>query len=238
MTALLDLVVAVGLSVGPAGKALFLLLFSVPFNAVLLVVWWGVAARVLVRGERRLLFGTGIRVLDDGHRVRVRLPRMTPLLVAFLAAFGFPAATVLAMAQATRGEPPVPVAAAALVLNLAAIVAVFAGAARRISAGEADLIIDRLRGTVTLPRTFGRTEPLTVPRADLAGIDVLAVPKADSEGCVTWSYALIGRWRAADGGLREGKLAELTSREVAEHLSAIIGEAVSGRHAGAGGDSA
>jgi hypothetical protein len=221
-TLFFDLMVATGLAVEFSGEPVFLALFSIPFNAVLVMFWSLVVVRLFLPKKRLLWFGTGIRIIDHGHEVRFRLPRIAPIWAAFLAAIVIPVVTVIPLGMLTLGNPALPVAVVALIVVMASIVVVSTIVARRIGNGKTDLVLDRLRATLTLPQTFGRREPVTILRADLVGIRVLTEEKKDSDGCVTWTYAVTAQWHDPSGGLKEGKLAELNIEEAAQELAIAI----------------
>jgi hypothetical protein len=105
-TVIFDLFVVHDLWAKFSGEPVFLVLFSIPFNAILVMLWSGVAIKVVVPRDHRRFLGTGIHVLDRGDEIRFRLPRITPMNAAFLAAFVVPILLVLSIGTATGGKPP------------------------------------------------------------------------------------------------------------------------------------
>ena len=97
-------------------------------------------------------------------------------------------------------------------------------AANRIAEGKCDLVIDRLQGTITLPQTFGRNEPVTISRRDVDDICPLVEKKEDSDG-VTWKYPVIVKWHSG-GEQQQARLAELSCLEAAQVLANSIREEV------------
>jgi hypothetical protein len=227
-TAFLDLTVAYGLLMDFSGEPIFLVIFSIPFNAVFVMLWSLVAVKFFGPKKPGPWFGTGIRILDEGNEVRFRLPRVPPIWAAFFAAFVVPIVTSLPMGMLTLGRPSVPVATVALILVLVSILLTYVIVARRIAMGKTDLVVDRLAGTFTLPQSFGRGEPVTISCAHLGEIRVVKEEKTDSEGCVTMIYAVAAQWRAANGGMQEGRLAEFSIAEAAEELARAIRRIIPG----------
>ena len=222
-TLILDLAVAVKFE--ESDDAVFLLLFSIPFNAVLIMVLCGIGLRVVLPWKTYRLLGMGIRVLDQGHEVRIRLPRVTPIGAAFLAAFVVPIVLVVGFTNLTLSIPSSIVAAGGIALTLAGIVGAYVVASRGIAAGKSDVIIDRLRSTMTLPTTFGRSEAVTVALHELGGIIVFAREKKDSDGS-TWVYAVAAQWLDRSGGSKQETLIEQTFQDTAEDVAVMIRDAL------------
>jgi hypothetical protein len=229
ITVILDLVLAVGLDKeGFTGEIVFFVVFAIPFNASLVLLWTGPVIHLFGTRAARLFAGTGIRVLEYRPQVRVRLPRMSPFLAAFLAAFVLPILVVLTLGMTTGPKPPLVVAVATLILILSSIVGAFLFVARRNATGRTDLVIDRFQRTCTFPPAFGRREPVTVSCADLEAINVVTERKKDNEGHETVAHAVIAMWHDAQGGVQQARLAELSRKDAAEVLVASILQAVGG----------
>jgi hypothetical protein len=153
---------------GLDGSDLLLLLFALPFNALTLGLWAGVArAR---REQRHAGTAGGIRILSGAGETRARLAGISP---AVAGVFGLAAAAFVAV------FPVVAVAAFAPAMRLMALVwglvlaagaACFLWAAERNRSGRYDLRISDVSQTVTLPQTGGRAEPLTLPRAEIRAV--------------------------------------------------------------------
>lgn len=159
------------LSTGVAGADLMLLLFATPVSVALVLLWGWLIARL--REKRRLPPAGGLRVREQGGIIRVRMSEVSAPVAGMyalgVAAFAatFPVVVVNGLAPGT--EPMAWLWAAVLAT------AVLAGVwqAWRNASGRFDLMIDYLGQTVTLPQTCGRTERLTVPRREIAGVSLL-----------------------------------------------------------------
>ncbi|MHC5026805.1 MAG: hypothetical protein ACYTGR_08620 [Planctomycetota bacterium] len=119
---------------------------------------------------------TGVRAVTDGAVTRACLSRSTPLtvfltvviIVAVLGAF------VIPLASAILNPRPVPtlgfVAYAMLTLGTAGWLA--ARRARRMATGLDDLVIDEAARVLTIPATFDRKAPYSIPFADIVSIEL------------------------------------------------------------------
>lgn len=117
------------------------------------------------------------RVVDRGTEVHLRPALAGPLPAAALAATLTAFIATLVVALTTDSEPSATQMALAwaLVAGSAGIAACFA------ATGPLDIVIDRVRGTLRLPRSLGRSRPLTIDRANVVSVDVtnVAGPRSD-----------------------------------------------------------
>lgn len=117
------------------------------------------------------------KVVDRGTEVRLRPALAGPLPVAALAATITAFIATLVVAFATDSDPSATQMALAwaLVAGSAAITACFA------ATGPFDTVIDRVLGTLKLPRGFGRLRPLAIELAEVVSVDVTNVsgPRSD-----------------------------------------------------------
>lgn len=197
---------------GPQGSDLFLLWFLTPFNVI------AVGGLIyLVRGTRPGFVPDDPRVIArteagwqfrPGGRDRGVIFGGTLLVVAFVGVFliGF-----------TLGfNPPLAVMAAAW----AAALVLAAYAAVRYSRRPV-LEVDDLQRTVTVhPR---RSEPVTIPLADVKGFSVETEEKIDSEGDRTTLYHVTLRWGEPRQSARFSEWSEeTTAATVANWLEAPL----------------
>lgn len=222
---------ALDVGVGPA-EGLFLM-FLMPFNAIMLTAWVAIAAWATGRwraGGAPAVAG-GVRLIHDGPRVRVRLPRVSPfaaLLGTFLATTF---AGVFLAGFGSHAISPAVAVGAAWALALGCTAAVFARVARRVWSGQADLVIDPLRKRITLPQTYGRREPLEVPFADVKEVAVVERVSRDSDG-PTYTYE--PTLRCVDpraGYVKDAVLAKWRDRAKAEAFAAWLRERLGVREA-------
>jgi hypothetical protein len=225
-TLMVDLLALSGLVVGELGEALLVVLFSIPFNAVSVGLWSLIALRVFVKKETLVSLGH-FKIFDDGQELRIRVPRITPFWAAFLVAFVAPIVTGIPVATVFSWTPPVPIAAAALILVLGSIVLAYRVTARTVASGKSDVVINRIEETLTLPQTFGRLEPIVIPWADLTEVHVAEEERTDKEGAKSTFFVLKVRWQDSTGS-HAAIVAELmkvigqNSEEYARNLGAMI----------------
>jgi hypothetical protein len=182
---------------GATGTDLFVLLFMLPFNLVMLGIWWALANQLLLRRRKRL--AGGARIIDDGFQVRVRLAVFTPLAAAFvmIAALGLVAVFVLAFTVGANPSLEIMIGVWCGLLGAGLIVGI--ARARRLASGEWDLLIDNMARTVRLPRGMGRKEPITVSIANITGLSVETTSKQGAEGETTYRYAPAIFYSTPDG---------------------------------------
>jgi hypothetical protein len=206
------------------GEFLFLVLFSVPFNTLLLMILTMKVAGVHLRKRALLHFGAGIEVRDDGQQARIRLPQFVPIWNAFMIAFIGPIPLVVLLAMATSCSPPTAVAAGGLALVLACIVAAYTITARANASGRFDLVIDRIQETITLPQESGRREPVVIRWCELLEIRVEAEERKNRDGDSIMTYAVMVYWQRgdADESVDKARLATSITKESAESVVALI----------------
>lgn len=202
------------LSPGVNGSDLFLLLFLTPFNMIMLGLWSMPAAAL----RRKLCKpgAGGAKWSDDGRRIRVRLPRISPLMIGLIAAGAASFVSIFVVLFSTGFHPGVPVALGAWIL----VILLGLGPAwwnwRKLSKGACDLVINRAENSVDLPSTFDRKQRLTVPGSAISGITVEPVSHRGRRG-TTYSYAVnLQCWS------RTEKLADWYDQERAEELAAWL----------------
>ncbi len=160
---------------GVAGQELFAALFAIPFNAVMIGLWFFPFFF--------LFFGkpSYFRIWDRGEEVRVRLG-FHPLLVGFLFLIFGPVPLSLFLFLCGAGMPPsVEAAAIAWGLFLVGSALTFLILARHAASGKKDLVIDRLRNTLTLPCVYAQNEPIAMSLDTMFAVDVVQEQKQGSD---------------------------------------------------------
>ncbi len=156
------------LATGVEGVDLMVILFSIPVNVALIMLWLWIGARL--RELWRVPEAGGVPIWRQGGRIRVRLAWLSAPAAGFYALGGAAfAATfpVLAMNGLAPGLKAMENTWAA-VLTVAA--AAFCWTAWRNASGKYDLFIDEKSQALTLPQTGGRKQSITFPRGEIAGV--------------------------------------------------------------------
>jgi len=174
------------LTVGVEGMDLFLAMFMLPFNLVMLGFW------IALGGEVRQRFFSpsagGARVSDDGRCVRVRLSLWNPFFSGAIAAGGLAFAGTFVIGFGFGADPSLPVMLVAWGVILGGGAAVCLYGYWRRAEGGSDLILDEFRQCMTLPPTLGREEEVIVPFEKVVAIEVETAEKRGSRGNVSHSY--------------------------------------------------
>lgn len=211
---------------GLSGEQVFMVLFSLPFNAVMVLLWTSLIGKALLSDDAQMRFVTGVRIIDHGDEVRIRLPRVAPAPAAFFAAFGGAGIIIVVAGPLVfiSSSLALPLATALLIAVLGGIVVTYAVVARRIASGKSDFVIDHLQETFVLPQTFGRNTATALPLRDLVAIQVVETPTKDSDGFRKFVYYVSVQYRDASSELMEEKLMKLDVDEAADDLAAMIRE--------------
>ena len=156
---------------GVSGADAFMMLFATPFNVIMLGAW-AVCSRAL---RNRLIDPAARfrrRVHYRGTTPVIRLPGVSPLLAAGVAALASSFVLIFGVAFSTGMQPSV----ATVVVTLAGVAAaaIFAAyrTARSPRLGGRELVVDSVRRTVTLPLGGKQFEPETVAFGAIAGVYV------------------------------------------------------------------
>src|SRR5262249_44922543 len=199
---------------GIAGQDLSNSLFAITFNVVMIGSWFF------------LFFGrpTYFRIWDRGDEVRVRLD-FHPLLVGFLFLIFGPVPLSFFLFCCAGMLPLVEAVAITWGLFLVGSALIFLILARRAASGKRDLVIDRLRNTLTLPCFFAQNEPIAMALDPVLAVDVVQEQKQGSDG-TSDVYIPLLRWRSVNGDLQEARLAEWDDEEEAHRLAEWLRTAV------------
>jgi amino acid transporter len=198
---------------GMDGDDLFILMFLTPFNLVMLGIL-SVPVFGLWRRLRKAEAG-GVKWRVEERRIRVRLPRFSPLVGAFLAFGVVSFVSIFIMAFGMGGHPSLNSALIIWAIIIFVAMDVFIWLWISQAGGKSDLVIDPDRRVVELPATFGRSQRQIVPISDLAGVDVELVETKTSKGGTTQVYVV--NLQHNDGA--KSKLAEWWDEKKAEEFA-------------------
>lgn len=210
------------LKAGLEGCDLFLMMFMLPFNLVMLGLWVAIAG-----GLRSRLFppvAGGAKVVDDGRTLRVRLSPWRPFYLGVVVSGGLAFVLVFVFGFGFGFNAPVEVILVAwgLILGGGAIAWLYGW--RKLARGDSDLVIDEFGGSVTLPRNFGRQEEVAVPAGKILGIEVERDEARDSDGDRRRSYVPTLIFTESDGSERREKLVQWYDERSAEGFVAWLRE--------------
>ena len=205
---------------GVQGSDLFMLLFLMPFNAVMLLGWSFVASNLYRR--RKDLPAAGVPMIRRGTRIHLELDALGPLgvMIATGGMLGFFA--IFPIAFVSRARPSLPTMAAVLTGVIGLATAAGARQWLRRQAGRGALVLDEFKRTVSLPRTFGRTQDVDIAFEAVQEIEI-DIREEKGEG-ITWHYGPVLVFTDAGGRLGREKIAEWSSREEADEFAAWLRE--------------
>jgi hypothetical protein len=167
---------------GVRGIDLLALMFSLPFDFVMAVMW--TVVWLAWRDRNGVPIAGGAPITRSGSQVRALMPHSRPWLAAGAAAAL--SAVVLLVLLTIIGELPSRDTALACWAVVIAVAAYFWWRRRaRIASGAEDLVIDRAYATLTLPVEHGRTESQQVPLASIAGVALDEVKRPNGRRTVS-----------------------------------------------------
>jgi hypothetical protein len=203
---------------GIHGGHLFAPLFLMPFNAIMVGLWYAVALSFRPKTGLR---AARVRILDQpGFRTAIRMPHMPPFMVGFISLAAAAFVGVFVIAFATAGEPSFGIMI--LAWSVLGSIALWAGfkQLRRLRSGAADLTFEEGSPEITLPIAFDRKERVTISREDIKGFDIELVSHRSSKGGSSLTYR--PRIHTREGLAH--RLASYNDREGAEALVALLRE--------------
>jgi hypothetical protein len=205
---------------GLDGGDLFLSMFLLPLNLVILVLgslWAGQAWRRAAESP-----AGGARMWDDGFQVRVRLSQSRPYVVAAVVA-GLLAFGSLFVALGFGGaHPPMTLMVVAWCVVLAAWLLSYIGCVWKLAQGGSDLVIDTTAQQVALPQTTGRNAVVMIPMRAITSVDVEQVEKRGSRGEKFSYYVPTLAFTDASGATCRAKLVQWFDRAKTEELAAWL----------------
>jgi hypothetical protein len=158
------------LATGIEGSDLMMILFSIPVNVAVLMLWGWMAA--WLREKWRTPEAGGVRIWRREGKIGARLAWLSAPAAGFYALGGAAFAAAFPVVAFNGLAPSLQTMAIALAAVLAAAAAAFGWTALRNASGKYDLLIDENSRAVTLPQTGGRSRNVTLPRGAFAGICV------------------------------------------------------------------
>lgn len=212
---------------GIEGADLFLALFLMPFNVIMLGAW-AVAVRHFFPPEPDRPAG-GARIVRRGFRQYVCTSAFRPVVVAVAVLLGTSFVSIFVVAFGFGPNPAVP----AIVTVWGTVVSLtlfsYVWCRVRVGAGRTHLILDELARTVTLPasKTDQRGVPLMIRYPDVESVGVREKPPTHSGRAVSRRYEIVLGYRGGNGQ-QQVKIAEKSNRAEAEGLAAWIEEQIKG----------
>jgi Protein of unknown function (DUF3592) len=200
------------LSPGVEGSDLILVLFSMPFNMVMLGMWTWLGGWLRERVFR--LVAGGVRIITEGPRTRIRLPEYAAMVWGMVAIGGVSFVSIFILGFASGFHPSLPAACVVLFVVAAAGAGAYWRQWRIIHSGDDDLILDEGAQTIALPETCGRKNRVTSAIGEIENLTLEVIAHQGSKGGVSYTYTptLWLRNRAAGGQ----KLADWSDKMKAE----------------------
>lgn len=194
---------------GVASGDFLIWLFLTPFNIAMVGAWSGVA---LALGQRWGFAPGGLRISERGAELRAQPPRVKSLSRAALAALGVSllSTAFVGVCAGFTDPPPTAVAAAWIAVAGAAGLA-YASAA----ADHRDLVIDRLRQTLSLPSASLLAPQTTIRWRDIVAIGLHEQEIAGQAGEDRRKYSCRVRWTDENGNAFETPWQLPADRQVA-----------------------
>ena len=202
---------------GIQGSDLFLLMFSTPFNAVMIGGWYALVALLLQRDRPT----GGVPLEQRGSRTHLRMSRFGPLTSAIVTAAGLSFVLMFVIGFWKGFHPPLSLMGGVWAIILSGSAIAHRSTRRSIALGTNDVIIDDEARTITLPPLGNRKTAITYPLTDVASISVDTTAKTYSDG-TTWKYTPVITFRNDDGEQHEpllNWLAEPEARALAAWLT-------------------
>jgi hypothetical protein len=150
------------------GGDLQLIMFAIPVNVVLIMLWLWITT--WLREKWRTPEAGGVRIWRRSGQIRVRLGGMAAAAAAFYALGGACFAASFPVVLLYGLAPSFPTMENIFGAVLAVAAAVFCWTALRNASGRYDLLIDENSQALTLPQTGGRKQSMTFPRGELAAV--------------------------------------------------------------------
>jgi hypothetical protein len=210
---------------GLEGSDLFMAMFLLPFNLVMLGLWSVIGGWVWARAVA--LPAGGVKVWDDGFQARVRLPPVQPFLAAAIVAAVTAFVATFVVGFGFGGfHPSMSVMCVVWAAILASGLLAYAANRWKLVRGDWDLVIDATDQQVTLPRTMGRKTDIVVRARDIASVEVQRVEKRGSRRDTIVTDRFVPTLTVTDrsGATRHEKLGEWWDQARAEAFAAWLRE--------------
>ena len=141
------------LATGVEGGDLMLILFSIPVNVAIIILWNWIAS--WLREKWRVPEAGGVRIWRQNGKIRARLAGLSAPAAGFYALGGAAFAATFPLVALNGLSPSLKAMESTGVAVLAAAAAAFCWTALRNASGRYDMLIDEQSKTLTLPRTGG-----------------------------------------------------------------------------------
>ena len=174
------------LSPGLDGSNLMWLVFLTPFNMVMLA--FVIGAGYFLRKKLFKSVNGGVKVIEDGHFVRVRLPRYPAWAMGIVITGAIAFVEMFLLAFSGGFHPKTGIAAAALFIAYGTGIFIVLRQWQKTRSGLVDLTIDKTAETVELPATFGRKQRTKFALSEIFELTVESVPHTGSKGGTSYSY--------------------------------------------------
>lgn len=213
---------------GISGSELMMALFLTPFNAIMFGAW--VFVFNAVRNKLRSDAAHAVDPKREGNPYRgesvyrLRVPCVGPFTVG-LATAGALAFVCTFLVGFTGGFDP----SMAYIGTVWAVVlgaAFFFAGQRALSIwrGEHDLVIDEPNGTLLLPKSGKRKQPMTVALNDIVEFILQIDRETDSDGDTHKHPTPTMKYVDGNGKVKKEKIGRWSNRDAAEHVTAWLNE--------------
>jgi len=189
------------LATGVEGGDLLLILFSIPVNVALIMLWNWIASWLWQKW--RMPEAGGVRIWREGGKIRVRLAWLSATAAGFYALGGAAFAATFPVVALNGLAPSLTAMENTLAAVLAAAAAAFCWTALRNASGKQDLWIDEQSHALTLPQTGGRRQSITFSRGEIGGVCVQRRVSRLSSGSFYSYLPAVDRWEPGAGPRRE-----------------------------------
>lgn len=208
---------------GLTGTEPLVLMFLIPFNLIM-VGSWALLIRCLRVDDWRT--ASGVRVTDDGHVLRVRLPQWSPLLTSAALLFIGCILAALLIALVSGCHPPLWFPAIVWVVILLTTAVICAVMLRQLRNGRSDLVLDRFRGSLELPATHGRKVKHIVATAQIVSIEAEVERRSGGKKSVSPNYFTTLGWVDDADTLHTARLMRWGTPTEAEDFTAWLRQQV------------
>lgn len=158
------------LATGIAGSDLMMILFSIPVNVAVIMLWSWIVR--WLREKWRVPKAGGVRIWRRGGKIRARLAWLSAPAAGLYALGGASFAATFPLVAINGLGPSLRTMENTWAAVLALAAAAFCWTALRNASGRYDLLIDEQSQAITLPQTGGRKRLVTSARRELAGVCV------------------------------------------------------------------
>jgi Protein of unknown function (DUF3592) len=203
------------LSPGLDGSDFMWIIFLTPFTLIMLGLWMGGIG--FMRNKFFHSTNGHVRTIQDGHFLRIRLPRL-PAWGFGMAATGAIAflETFVLVFGGGGFHPKAEYALAALIIAFGAGIVITVWRGMKARSGLFDLAIDERDGSFELPLTFGRKTRIPISFANVMDVIVDTVPDKRNTPAYVATVVL------CDQKASDGKIAEWFNKTDAENFVAWL----------------